>query len=103
MQNVGKQSIIFFIIGALICIPFLTETLAADKTDPMHRQDLDPGRMTFDALLIRPAGILGTALGLAVYIVSLPFSAPGGNHKAAYQKLVVDPARHTFKRPLGEF
>jgi hypothetical protein len=103
MRNVGKKSIIFFIISILICIPFLTETLAADKTDQMYRKDLDPGRMTFDLLLIRPAGILGTALGIAVYIVSLPFSGPGGNHELAYEKLVKDPAIHTFKRPLGEF
>jgi len=42
-------------------------------------------------------------VGTAVFIVSLPFSALGGNTKIACQKLVKDPAKFTFKRPLGDF
>ena len=100
MRNVGKRSMILFIIGVLICIPFWSETLAKDGS---AGDGLGAGRMTFDALVVRPIGILGTAFGAAIYIVSLPFSAMGGNSKAAYKKLVVDPIEFTFKRPLGEF
>ncbi len=100
MRNVGKRSMILFIIGVLICIPFWSETLAMDK---VGGDDLGAGRMTFDALVVRPIGFLGTAFGAAVYIVSFPFSALGGNSKAAYKKLVAEPVEFTFKRPLGDF
>ena len=59
--------------------------------------------MIGDLLIIRPIGIAVTAVGMAVFIVSLPFSVPGGNTRDAFQKLVVDPAKFTFKRPLGVF
>ena len=44
-----------------------------------------------------------TVAGAAVYTVSLPFSLLGGNERAAREQLVYEPARFTFKRPLGEF
>jgi len=59
--------------------------------------------MIGDLLIFRPIGIAMTAVGTAVFIVSLPFSVLGGNTKDAFQKLVVDPAKFTFKRPLGVF
>jgi len=100
MHKFGKQSMILFMIGALVCIPLLSEALAKDT---IAEDDLDAGQMVFDALMIRPIGILGTAVGAALYIVSYPFSAMGGNSKAVYKKLVVEPAEFTFKRPLGDF
>lgn len=57
--------------------------------------------MIGDLLILRPIGIAVTALGAAVFIVSLPFSVLGGNTKDAFHELVVDPARFTFNRPLG--
>jgi hypothetical protein len=39
--------------------------------------------------------------GSVVFVLSLPFSALGGNVGEAADKLVVDPARYTFVRPLG--
>lgn len=59
--------------------------------------------MIADALVARPVGLVTTVAGSAVYIVSLPFSLLGGNEKQARQKLVVEPARYTFKRPLGAY
>ena len=59
--------------------------------------------MLADALIARPVGLVTTAVGSAVYVVSLPFSLLGGNEKQARRKLVVEPTKFTFKRPLGEF
>ncbi len=59
--------------------------------------------MLADTLVARPVGLVTTVVGSAVYVVSLPFSLLGGNEKQARQKLVVEPAEFTFKRPLGEF
>lgn len=57
--------------------------------------------MAVDMLIARPLGIVATALGTAVFVVSLPFSAAGGNIEQAAQALVVGPARETFVRCLG--
>jgi hypothetical protein len=59
--------------------------------------------MFFDTLVVRPAGLIGTVAGTAVFLVSLPFSALGGNTGAVADEIVVSPARYTFVRPLGEF
>ncbi len=58
--------------------------------------------MIGDALVVRPLGIAATLVGLAAFIVSLPFSALGGNVGDAAQTLVVEPAEYTFSRPLGD-
>jgi len=57
--------------------------------------------MVGDLLVARPVGVVVTALGAAAFVVSLPFSAIGGNVDRAADKLVVGPARETFVRCLG--
>ncbi|MFU8814280.1 MAG: hypothetical protein ACNA7W_02980 [Pseudomonadales bacterium] len=59
------------------------------------------GAMTADLLVARPLGIVATTLGTAFFVVSLPFSAAGGNVDQAAQALVIGPARETFVRCLG--
>ena len=46
--------------------------------------------------------LTSTVVGLATFIVTLPFSALGGNIGEAGNTLVVEPAKYTFVRPLGE-
>jgi len=60
------------------------------------------GEMIFDAVLVRPLMLVGTVIGTVVFVVTLPFSALGGNVEEAADKLVVEPATYTFVRPLGE-
>ena len=84
----------------MIFIPFGTSALAEYK---FADNEVTPEAMGADLLVVRPLGIVASVLGTAVFIVSLPFSALGGNTKTACQKLVQDPAKFTFKRPLGEF
>lgn len=57
--------------------------------------------MAADVILARPLGLVATTLGTAVFVVSLPFSAAGGNVEEAAETLVVGPARETFVRCLG--
>ncbi len=100
MHKIIKRSTVLLLIITLIFIPFGTSALA-------QRQAVDEENsgalMTADLILARPLGIVATVLGCAVFIVSLPFSALGGNTKQAGQKLVKEPASFTFTRPLGEF
>ncbi|MBW1983042.1 MAG: hypothetical protein JRJ12_17730 [Deltaproteobacteria bacterium] len=58
--------------------------------------------MTFDLIVLRPVGLAATVIGTAVFIVSLPFSAMGGNTNEAAEKLISEPAKYTFSRPLGK-
>ena len=57
--------------------------------------------MTADALLVRPLMFVGTVLGTGVFVVSLPFSALGGNVGEAADTLVMTPLKATFVRCLG--
>ncbi len=60
------------------------------------------GTMLADTFMVRPFMLVGTVLGLATFVVTLPFSALGGNVGEAGNTLVVEPAKYTFVRPLGE-
>src|SRR5206468_12762489 len=65
-------------------------------------EDVSAEAIIADGLLMRPGGIIATVLGTAVFVVTLPFSIPTRSVDKAAQKLVVDPARFTFVRPLGQ-
>lgn len=67
-----------------------------------QRPDDKSTRMMGDTFLVRPFALLGTILGTATFVVSLPFSAAGGNVGEAWDQMVVGPASCTFGRPLGE-
>jgi len=99
MHKIIKQSILFLLIAAMILIPLGTSALAESKA---VNNDISGTAMAADLLVIRPLGIVATVVGSAVFIVSLPFSALGGNTKAACRKLVGDPAKFTFTRALGD-
>jgi len=99
MHKIIKQSMLFLLIAAMILIPFGTSALAESKD---VNNDISGSAMVADLLVIRPLGIVATVVGSAVFIVSLPFSALGGNTKAACRKLVGDPAKFTFTRELGD-
>ena len=60
------------------------------------------GTMLADAFMVRPFMLVSTILGTVTYIVTLPFSLLGGNAGDAGNALVVEPAKYTFVRPLGE-
>jgi len=95
-----KRSTVLLLVIALVFIPFGTSALAqANSVDGENSGT----RMAADLIIVRPLGIVATVFGCAVFVVSLPFSALGGNTKQAVQKLVKEPAAFTFVRPLGEF
>ena len=100
MKKIAKQPTVLLLIITLVFIPFGTSALAKGQTSD---DEISGAFMTADLILARPLGIVATVLGCAVFVVSLPFSALGGNTKQAAQKLVKEPAAFTFTRPLGEF
>ncbi|MDE2149828.1 MAG: hypothetical protein KGJ55_08360 [Gammaproteobacteria bacterium] len=61
------------------------------------------GAMAFDLVVVRPLGIAATAIGTVLFIVNLPLTPFEKDAPAQpFHRLVVEPARYTFNRPLGE-
>lgn len=58
--------------------------------------------MTFDLFIMRPLSLVGTVAGTAVYLVSLPFNLLTLNLVEPGRRLVVEPAKYTFTRDLGD-
>jgi hypothetical protein len=55
-----------------------------------------------DIIVMRPVCFVATILGTALFVVSLPVSAPSRSVKKTAHWLVVRPAKATFTRPVGE-
>lgn len=58
--------------------------------------------MTFDLFILRPLALACTVVGTAVYIVALPFNILTLNVVEPGRRLVVEPAKFTFTRDLGD-
>lgn len=100
MHKIVKQSTAFFLIAALLFVTFGSPAMASVD---FEKKDPSAGAMIGDFVLVRPVAIVALVVGSAFFVVTLPFSAIGGNVKAAAKSLVVKPAKYAFIRPLGEF
>ncbi|RJQ70014.1 MAG: hypothetical protein C4519_21300 [Desulfobacteraceae bacterium] len=87
-------------VAALVVVP--TGIMAAGQVDYRDTQ-IEAGSMAADALVARPLGVIATLAGFGLFVISAPFSLLGGNAGSAWSSLVVDPAKFTFTRPLGDF
>ena len=63
----------------------------------------EPAAIAVDVLIGRPACLVATIVGGAVFVVSLPVAATTGEIDAVADALVMGPVRATFVRPLGDF
>jgi hypothetical protein len=89
------------LLVAMLAICFtVTPVLAMDGPEGSQRHS--GGAMLLDALFLRPLGLVSLVGGTALFIVTLPFSIPGGNTEQAANRLIADPAEYTFGRPLGQ-
>ena len=91
MQKFIKSRALMALMVAAISVP----AFAAAEDSPSD------WAMAGDILVARPFGVVLTLAGTALFVVSLPFSALGGNVKQAADTLVVGPAKETFVRCLG--
>jgi hypothetical protein len=96
------RSVACVLVVAIILVSTGPQVLATDDSwDVRAGEEPSTPGMLFDLVFGRPFGIAATVLGTGLFLVSLPFSALGGNAGMAYKNLVVAPAKFTFKRPLG--
>jgi len=100
MFKIAKKTLALVMVASLLILPFGSAAMAQEY---FETEDPGGGEMIFDLCVVRPVGLVATAVGAVAFVLSWPFSALGGNTDVASQKLVKEPAAYTFKRPLGEF
>jgi hypothetical protein len=78
-------------------------TLLLSPTTPAFASGgSDPLSMVVDVLVARPISFAATAVGSALFVVSLPIAAVSRSTKETSETLVAAPARDLFTRPLGD-
>ena len=90
-----RQTALALLTSFLMVLPVTSYAAPSTDSDPSAL------RMTGDLVVARPAMLAATLIGATVFVLSLPFSAWGGNAEQAAQTLVVEPAKNTFFRCLG--
>jgi len=79
------------------CLALPQALWAADAVD----DGPDAFAMAGDLLVARPIGVVMTAGGAAVWLVSLPFTLLAGHAEEAAETLIMGPGAATFVRCLG--
>jgi hypothetical protein len=104
MRTISKKLTSYIVAGALVVTSLGLPALGYAGSYAYDYDSAEPsgGEMLADAFLVRPFMLVGTVLTTATFIVTLPFSALGGNVDEAANRLVAEPASYTFLRPLGE-
>jgi hypothetical protein len=103
-MNLFRSTALGLILTTGLATLPLSASAAQDNVsgDPNYTLEAPPAyAMMGDLLIARPLLIAGTVIGAAAFVVSLPFSALGGNVEEAGQALVVEPGREAFVRCLG--
>lgn len=100
MQPYIKRIVVLCCAAALILLPLGSAALGESDS---ASDDLKAEKMAIDVAIIRPLGIVASVAGCAIYLVSLPFSIPGGNADKVWETTVIEPVKFTFDRPVGEF
>ena len=86
---------------AVVALAFCAGTSARDA-----ELDIDDAptaeQMTLDLIIVRPLSLVGTLVGTVVFVVALPFNAITLNFSDPARRLILEPARYTFTRELGD-
>jgi hypothetical protein len=98
MNGILRRVTILMTVIALVAVPCASCFAEGFEQD----EDIVAGKMAAE-IVVRPLGICATVLGGAIFLVTIPFSAIGGNVGDAYNYLLKDPFVFTFNRPLGDF
>ncbi len=86
----------------LLTLPAQAEEVQTTSGDPAYQvQTPKAYAMIGDLIIARPLLIGATAIGAVAFVVSLPFTALGGNVAEAGEALVLEPGKEAFVRCLG--
>jgi hypothetical protein len=90
--------------AALLCAAAVSADQTASEAEATIEIDDAPTgeQMALDFILVRPLSLVGTVIGLGVFVVSTPFCALAWNCIDPARRLVIEPAKYTFVRDLGD-
>ncbi|HXI09671.1 MAG TPA: hypothetical protein VNK06_02605 [Thermodesulfobacteriota bacterium] len=91
-------------IAAVFLLAVFLSVTSVRGAAPQEEQPHGPSgeAIVFDLVLGRPLGLVTLVAGTAIFIVGLPFTLPTRSVGVAADKLIADPFRFTFIRPVGE-
>jgi hypothetical protein len=92
-------------LAALCVLGLLAALVPAAPASTAYAEydnDVDEAAVVLDALLVRPLGLASIVIGTGVFIISLPFTLPTRSVGVAADKLLAEPFKFTFTRPIGE-
>lgn len=102
----SAKSSVFSFAAAAALLAASASAMAEDSTNASFNSVADTtpssGAIAMDVLVLRPLSLVGTLLGTAVFVVGLPFEALSGDISGPANRLVAQPAKFTFTRPLGD-
>jgi hypothetical protein len=84
-------------------IAFLIMFVLIASTAPALAYEPTADNIIPDVLFVRPISLAATVVGAVIFVVALPVSIPSGSVERVGQRLVVDPFKYTFVRPIGYF
>jgi len=93
------------LIGGLL-LSASAQAVTADLAEPRTENLFVTGaRAAFDVVILRPLGLITLAVGAGAFVPAAVVSSPMGwdGIEPALNLFVVEPGRHVFQRPLGDF
>jgi hypothetical protein len=97
-KSIKKSLVTLFLIVFFITTSFSSVSAQWGIQDP----DSSATLIVTDLVIVRPTSFATMLVGCVGFVAILPFTLIGGNVGTAGQKLVANPARATFGRPLGD-
>jgi len=103
MKLFRSTAVVLALTTGLLALPAQAEVVQQNTSgDPTYTVNAPKAySMIGDLLIARPLLIGATVIGAAAFVVSLPFTALGGNVGEAGKALVVEPGKEAFVRCLG--
>ena len=94
MKNSKASRLAVATLGLALMAPWFANAQPVDESPSALA-------MAGDLVIARPLLVVATVAGAAAFLVSLPFTAAGGNMEQAADTLMAGPAEAAFVRCLG--
>jgi hypothetical protein len=110
MKRIFRLANLLILNASIVILALLHPAYAmTDAFDAVDYLDVASGEVPVastetvaaDILIARPIGIGATAVGIVLFVLSLPFSILAGDVQTPAEQLIGVPAETTFIRPLG--
>ena len=92
-------------LAYILALPLVYGTASLPQSAWAGGGEREPeaAEMILDGLVVRPLSLVATVVGAVAFVITVPFSALGGNVDEAAEMLVFRPSAYTFSRCLGCF